>query len=67
MLAVKITRCCRTCFYWRALGGDDFKERCKYRFQKPYCSRDNKPRAADSMPGCLGWKQSEFLKQGGHY
>jgi hypothetical protein len=59
MLAAKITRYCATCFYWQPEGFGDFSERCKYRFREPYCSIDNKPRSADSMPGCLGWKSKE--------
>ena len=62
MLAAKITRCCGTCFYWESQGFGDFSERCKYRFREPYCNRDNKPRSADSMPGCLGWKPIKSLK-----
>ena len=62
MITDEIQRCCGTCFYWQPEGGSDFSERCKYRFRRPYCSRDNKPRSADARRGCLGWKQSEFLK-----
>ncbi len=63
--AVKVKRCCGTCSFWQALGGDDFRERCSYRFQEPYCSRDHKPRSADSRPGCLGWKARDY-QTGGH-
>jgi len=49
-------RGCKTCYYWNAQGGSDFRERCAYRFQLPYCERDHLPRTAESGRSCWGWK-----------
>ena len=56
LITTKINHCCGSCHHWEPVGGDDFKERLKFRFRRSYCRLNKQPQEADSMRGCLVWQ-----------